>query len=246
MSLFRFFESCLQAEPGDQPLRFVYRYGNLLQRFYPLLDGLVKCGIPDNPPLGRYSYKVEITDTTKVMVDLRGVIRAEHENRQKTFFFDGKSDINQAFLYARRFCLHMHDNPPPPPVRKNARCMQQRPNVAQASQEAKPELKRLLPLADGRLDQDACPVRAPQEKGVPGPLVVDISYPDGAGDDDATDSWDTTSESDCDIKSDATVGTPGSPGSPPNLFSDSDSDASDMSSMLEPEPEYGDKRRRCD
>ncbi len=223
----------------DHALRFVYRYGNLLNKYYPLLDGLVKNGIPDNRPMGQHSYKVEITDCTKVMVDLRGVIRAEHVNRQKSFFFTGTSDINWAFLSARRVCLEMHDNPPPPPVRKNARRPQQRHDVSQASQEARPELRRLVPLADGRSDQDAdaaCPVHAPQNhQGAPGPLVVDISYPDG-DDDDSTETWTTNS----DATSDETEG------SPPELFSDSDSDASDKSSMLEPEPEHGDKRRRCD
>ena len=108
------------------------------------------------------------------------------------------------------------------------------------SQEAKLELRRLLPLADSRSDEDAAglagSVHAPQNhQGAPGPLVVDISYPDG--DDDSTDS--SNSDSDSDIKL--------SEGSPPDLFSDSASDASDKSSMLEPEPEHGDsKRRRCD
>ena len=185
----------------DHALRFVYRYGNLLHKYYPLLDGLVKSGIPDNRPIGQHSYKVEITDCTKVMVDLRGVIRAEHVNRQKSFFFTGTSDINCAFISARRACLEMHDNPPPPPVRKYARCLQQNrdKSQSQASQEAKPELRRLLPLADGRCDQAAdCPrpVHAPQNhESVPAPLVVDVSYPDLASDDDSTASWDGNSDS---------------------------------------------------
>ena len=241
----------------DHALRFVYRYGNLLHKYYPLLDGLVKSGIPDNRPIGQHSYKVEITDCTKVMVDLRGVIRAEHVNRQKSFFFTGTSDINCAFLSARRACLEMHDDPPPPPVRKNARCWQQNrdKSQSQASQEAKPELRRLLHLEDGRCDQAAgCPRpgHAPQNhESVPAPLVVDISYPDLASDDDSTASWDGNSDSIVpdskqDAEDEATEGTP------VDLFSDSDTSDSDKSSkssessMHEPEPEHGEKRRRCD
>ena len=100
--------------------RFVFRYGALLRSYYPLLDMLDKHALPDFIPTGHHSYKVIVPQTegtVKVRVDLRGFMRTEHPNRQKTFTFKGVDDICHCWAQAASHGDDLYWLAPPPPRR---------------------------------------------------------------------------------------------------------------------------------
>eukprot|EP00438_Fugacium_kawagutii_P014582 Skav210160 [mRNA] locus=scaffold1811:103411:117781:+ [translate_table: standard] len=107
-----------KKDPSDD--RFVPRYGNLLREYYPLLDMLVKAALPDHPPTGKHSYRLVVPKTEGkvwVRVDLRGWMRTEHPNRQRTFRFEGKEDICRCWHDASEEGVDLYWLAPPPRVR---------------------------------------------------------------------------------------------------------------------------------
>lgn len=114
---------------------------------------LVKAALPDHTPNGQHSYSVVVPQTEQkvyVRVDLRGWMRAEHPNKQKTFRFEGKDDICRCWHEACQHGVDLYWLAPPPRVRP-VRAAVAAPAVhdGKANQEAAAPPNRWVPPPDG-------------------------------------------------------------------------------------------------
>lgn len=114
---------------------------------------LVKAALPDHIPNGQHTYRVVVPQTEQkvyVMVDLRGSMRVEHPNKQKTFRFVGKDDICRCWSEAVQHGVDLYWLAPPPRIRA-VRVNAAAPDVrdVESNQEVAAVPNRFVPRPDG-------------------------------------------------------------------------------------------------